>query len=340
MHAEIGADNVRQQLPGQSLNVPIGLIHLPKTGGTAIEASDWACPDLRCHGHVATARDWHLFGLKSLVILRDPVSRFVSAFEYARRGSDSAPISEQRKSPGKLTHYFYHFKNVSQFVDALANASAREHPVAKEALVNREGGIAFRHQAAWLAGAKLPELHVVCYSADNLAANLEATLRRAGSNCTTQRLTTINRTNRPAPKAPVGTSASGSNHDVAHNLSATQTAWILATYAEDAALHQAFCGEGASDSAAAAALHRARAASWPVRHADLLEVFRELDDDDMGRVVDLVQKLHELQHLRKRTAGTVGISSVPYGAAPPAHTRAAPGQPVDAEWAFASKQAY
>ena len=96
MHAEIGADNVRQQLPGQSLNVPIGLIHLPKTGGTAIEASDWACPDLRCYGHLTTARDWHLFGLKSLVILRDPVSRFVSAFEYARRGSDSAPISVQR----------------------------------------------------------------------------------------------------------------------------------------------------------------------------------------------------------------------------------------------------
>ena len=127
---------VVDKLPGQSPMRPLGFIHIPKTGGTAIE-SQVHCPDLRCGWHDATAYFWHGLGMHSVAILREPLSRFVSMFEYARVGSEKHHVGFERfancASPGKHARdkWGHEFRTLTAFVDTLmTNGTSLKHELA------------------------------------------------------------------------------------------------------------------------------------------------------------------------------------------------------------------
>ncbi|HVN02580.1 MAG TPA: hypothetical protein VMT68_20435 [Caulobacteraceae bacterium] len=82
----------RRRLVGALKGKPVAhFIHVGKTGGTAIKQALRSCPDagaytLFVHGHAQTLRGVPA-GEKVVFFLRDPVSKFVSGFDYRLRGS-------------------------------------------------------------------------------------------------------------------------------------------------------------------------------------------------------------------------------------------------------------
>jgi len=69
----------------------IGFVHVTKTGGTAVKdhmlIHRSECPKVKfTSGHLDLEKDWQRKGYQSLVVLRDPVDRFRSAFDYAKSG--------------------------------------------------------------------------------------------------------------------------------------------------------------------------------------------------------------------------------------------------------------
>lgn len=69
----------------------MGFVHVTKTGGTAVKdhmlMHRSECPKVKfTSGHLDLEKDWQRKGYQSLVVLRDPVDRFRSAFDYAKSG--------------------------------------------------------------------------------------------------------------------------------------------------------------------------------------------------------------------------------------------------------------
>ena len=247
-----------EKLPGQSLNIPLGIVHITKAGGTTIEAN-FDCPDIRCYGHSAYSRDWEKIGMDSLVVIREPVARFLSNFQYAKFGSE-VTRGAAMKLQGKHTSEFLQFRTAGDFVDALAQTGVGANAsmpttIAWDAVTKREGGIAFRKQIRWLYNTSRSRLHVVCYDAVGIAPGVAQVIRSVGSNCSVAALNrTINRTTRPAPghkhdasshdassSATLDEHSASSSADSDSSLLPNQTAWVASQYLEDVALHRALC---------------------------------------------------------------------------------------------------
>ena len=227
----------RQRAVGQSLRVPIGFVHITKSGGSSVtEAVN--CPDLRCYGHAATARLWNRLDMDSLVILRDPVSRFSSNFYYAKMGSDYHYSATEMMLPSKHTGDFQAFSTPGHMIDALASeGNGTMTQRAWRGVREREGGMAFRKQVEWLGNVSMARLHVVCYSG-NHSKDIEQALRRAGSNCTLNSVI-INRTGKYYSRKNSTAAFEASNTHVP--LAANQTAWVIRQYSEDARLYRQHC---------------------------------------------------------------------------------------------------
>ena len=186
--------------------------------------------------------------MDSLVILREPVDRFISNFNYARIGSDMAQGAVLRLR-GKHTAEFAFFKSAGSFVDALATPGSGPNAsfptqLAWNAVQKREGGVAFRKQSFWLRNTTRSRLHVVCYNASGIDVGVARVLRMAGSNCSVDAL--ARRINRTGKYVKPNQTASVEFHNHATDaeddaLSPNQTAWVLEQYAEDAAMYRAHC---------------------------------------------------------------------------------------------------
>ena len=227
------------RLPGQSLDTPLGFVHVTKGGGTVLEAY-LGCPDLRCHGHTASAIDWQRRNMDSLVVIRNPIDRFISNFHYARLGSD-VHFGAEMRLPGKHTSDFLAFPTAGHMVDALAKPDAganttRATRVAWSSIVKREGGLAFARQAHWLRNATPGRLHVVCYDEHRLSERVQAALRAAGSNCSIASLPVINKTGKR-----VATGGFTAHNQSAVELTAEQAAWVSRQYADDVVLYREHC---------------------------------------------------------------------------------------------------
>lgn len=179
--------------------------------------------------------------MDSLVVIREPVSRFLSAFDYAKFGSELTSPAIMRLR-GKHTAEFRHFRTAGSFVDALAqpeggNATPAATAAAWGGLVKREGGVAFRKQTQWLRNTSRVDatrLHLVCYDSQGIAMAVERVLQRIGSNCSVEALKrTINLTPKPNNTA--------SERLRPERLMPNQSAWVRAQYTEDAALYRAVC---------------------------------------------------------------------------------------------------
>ena len=251
---------LRRWLPGQSLKVPIGFVHITKAGGTAVEL-ELDCPDLRCSGHNVDSWTWERQGMDSLVVIRDPIERFVSNFNYARFGSELHYGSELRLR-GKHTYEFSYFGSAGAFIDALAGPDRGVNTslvtkLAWDAIVKREGGMTFRRQAQWVKNTTPARLHFVCYDAHDMNVRLERALRAAGSNCSVSKLPTINRTGKfvkandtrkflALDSTPTENDALTVHREKNKPLTPNQTAWLARQYAPDLKLYREHCGPGSS----------------------------------------------------------------------------------------------
>ena len=189
--------------------------------------------------------------MDSLLVIREPVSRFISNFNYAREGSDVAGGHELRLR-GKHTSGFRSFRNVGEFIDALSepnrgiDGSDNSHltRLAWESAQRREGGLAFRRQIFWVSNATRARLHFMCYHPDGIGEGLERALRAAGSNCSASKLPFINRTSKQTKDNATGShidSQALNSTSKKNALTEKQRAWVLRQYPEDAALYREHC---------------------------------------------------------------------------------------------------
>ena len=215
-------------LPGQSMASPLGYVHITKTGGTALKRQ-LACPDLRCeNGHDMTTQDWQAAGLDTLVVLREPLERFASAFAHARNGTEIYLTTHMQRQAQAFS--------LPVFIDALRNETHPQAAAAWNLLLHREGGQQFREQAAWLTGDPL-RTHVVCYDKDDLIDRLEFTLGRLGSNCSLRSVALLNNSTHSA-QADTAEADEATREDA---LSEAQKLWVRTYYSHDTALWQAHC---------------------------------------------------------------------------------------------------
>ena len=92
-----------------------GLIHIPKSGGTALKTHScsrlWIGPK---HGETESSWIREYCVNVTLVVMREPTERFISAFEYALRGTSLFPAKKQ--SMNEIARMFRH---AGELVDAL-----------------------------------------------------------------------------------------------------------------------------------------------------------------------------------------------------------------------------
>ena len=219
---------VNLRVPGQSLARPLGIVHVPKTGGTAINSI--SCPDLRCAtGHSADAYFWRRLGLESFGIIRDPMARFVSQFWYLKLGSEMGNKGSLKYKP---------FLDARAFADSLADPDAPLHGRAVTQFRSRN---AYRRQIDILASPLATRVHVACYAEDNSPALLRL-LTAVGSQCPAGNLPVVRRTG--TTNASTGFVELGEQRKSPALLSVRSRLWLMEHYRADLELYDVYCGGG------------------------------------------------------------------------------------------------
>lgn len=187
-------------------------IHVPKTAGTSIHMALYG----RALSHDPLAA-WHstyprsMAGIRTAAVVRDPVDRFLSAFHYLKRGGMNSFDAEF------ASKYLQSFSTAGELVDAI------ERPDVQRWLLGE--GFHFRRQADFLrdrSGAVRIDYLFAYERLDEAAVRLSELLGRPII------FPHLNRTERPAS-----------------SLDTRQRELVLATYAEDAALHEQALAETA-----------------------------------------------------------------------------------------------
>jgi hypothetical protein len=126
----------RRRFVGSLKGKPVAhFIHVGKTGGTAMKATLRACPDagdytLFVHGHAQTLRRVPV-GEKVVFFLRDPLSKFVSGFNYRQR--QAQPLFHIPWRPEEAVA-FGHFAAPNQLARALSAEDAETRARAQTAM--------------------------------------------------------------------------------------------------------------------------------------------------------------------------------------------------------------
>jgi hypothetical protein len=162
---------------------PLHVFHIGKTGGTAlkdalVEHRDAAGYDLLTHGHTVTLADVPV-GEKYMFVLREPLSRFVSAFNGRLREDRPRyhyPWNEQERIAFSL------FKTPDALATALSSRNRRTRHEAREAM--RGIGHVNTSYAYWFGSEKafrrrLPDLFFIGFT-DRLDEDFELLKPRLG----------------------------------------------------------------------------------------------------------------------------------------------------------------
>jgi hypothetical protein len=127
--------------------VAVHLLHIGKTGGTALKAAlssagvtTTAFGELHVHGHSTTITDLH-DGDLAICFLRDPITRFVSAFDSRRRMGRPRYLSRWSMREALA---FARFRTAADLAEALA-AGRRDAHFAMASISHLN-----RHYTHWL----------------------------------------------------------------------------------------------------------------------------------------------------------------------------------------------
>jgi hypothetical protein len=180
----------------------------------------------------------------TLLVLREPADRFISAFHYAKHGSDLMPRDTQHMAAIASL-----FATTGGFVEALRHESRRvvfgnilvepgDRPndtlssAAWKLLVHREGGVQFRATSWWLDASYERHRAVACYTSSPalLARRVRSALERHNISCS---FANVLRHNSPM----AGSSVNGTR-----TLTLAQLEWVRTLYAADWRLWKTHCG--------------------------------------------------------------------------------------------------
>ena len=253
---------------------PLALIHIPKTGGSAVRAALGGNGDLSNGGsrrrplcarnilvwsHHANVKWAFAQNRTPIVTIRDPYARFFSAYEYWRHGSKMYP----------RTNRAVHDLSFQRFADILGNRSDARHRYAVGIVAGRNveaqhvSWTHFLRQTWWIPSAHENQTIFVCYGegsnadggrppTDVLASTSEA-LARHGIKCDITVLRPHSRQRRgtsnasPQPQAPhfINPTINKSRNMPAYeSLSAGARAYLERTYLLDHKLWQRQCANG------------------------------------------------------------------------------------------------
>ena len=138
-------------------------MHVPKTGGIAVETFLKDKPMFKLfpdahHLTVCHARD------PSLIVIRDPVDRFVSQYNFWRHGSEFAACKNAEDNGFTIGDY-------TEFI----RGGNTEH-------LHRDfsGEIHYAPQTRWISPNTYKNTHVIIYDAEKLASKVYAVLDLVG----------------------------------------------------------------------------------------------------------------------------------------------------------------
>ena len=205
----------------------IEFVHIPKSGGTALERNlPKTCGKrFKGFGHNTTSQMVTSRGDHALVVLREPEDRFRSSYSYWKNGS--ADIERfQRKGLHKPSEKL---NTIGIFIDAAANATHPDHKLALEAMNKSDDytwKVHFDPQSKWIDNSHPDRTHIICYDKDNLPQNVSDVLQNdLDIDCDLSRLPKVNVTSSKDTDA----------------LTDAQSSWLRNKYSSDFQLWQDHC---------------------------------------------------------------------------------------------------
>ena len=220
----------------------VRLVHIPKTGGAAIVTHlrvNRACPAMDGGGHEVTEATALARSQTPLIVLREPLERLQSAFEYWRQGSEvhkHQPLPQLAQLQSALQAML---PDLSAFVDGLTNTtSARRAAVTSilrtpHILNNWVWDAHFKPQGHWIEHESERSIFV-CYSR-RLGRRLQCVADElpALAGCNFSSLRVVNKTPPPSSKRSQQQPLLSESHQHA----------IRSYFARDYALYEHYCGD-------------------------------------------------------------------------------------------------
>ena len=126
-------------------------LHISKNGGTSIRSMGKGKYGISSHDYTIDDLDSNIF----FAVIRDPIDRFISSFNFAKRGGF------EPNNPNFVNHPIHKYQSLNQFLDDLKNGN----PVAHKALWTLESGnpadsasVIYWPQVHWLRSGKSKNL--------------------------------------------------------------------------------------------------------------------------------------------------------------------------------------
>ena len=220
----------------------VRFVHVPKTGGGAVVTHlrlRGGCPAMDGGGHDVTERTALERSQVPLIVLREPLSRLQSAFEYWRKGSEvhapraSAQVAQvQRELLAALPDF-------GAFLDGFTNRSSHRRHAAVLQLLRMPHHLSehawdahFKPQVQWVDRESERSVFV-CYERAQLGRRLQCVVDERQDllkGCNFSALSLVNYTPRRAKATAM------------QQLSGPQRRAIRALYARDFELYERYCG--------------------------------------------------------------------------------------------------